>query len=55
MTLDTATAMQNLQHAIRAQLLDELRTWWNENRQAYEDTGDPAGAIEDAILTLEKA
>jgi hypothetical protein len=50
-------ALEDLQDAIRAEvraeLIAELREWWEASRGDYVPGGDAEGAISDAIITLE--
>lgn len=42
-------------HAIKAELIETARQWWTESGQGYIDAEDVAGAVDDLLITLEKA
>lgn len=51
----TEQAIQDLRNAIKAELIEEVKTWWAENGQGYLDNEDTYGAASDLIITLEQA
>lgn len=51
----TEDLLASLRDAIRQELIDELKTWWAAEGAAYIAEGDTEGAIDDAVITLERA
>jgi hypothetical protein len=51
----TEQAIQDLRDAIKAELIETAREWWNESKDSYLKDPDPEGAVDDLLITLEQA
>ncbi len=57
-TTDTATALDALRAAIRAELIAEIRDglteWWAAEGAGYVEASDVEGAFADTLITLDE-
>jgi hypothetical protein len=51
----TEQAIQDLRNAIKAELIETARQWWTESGRSYIDAEDVTGAVDDLLITLDKA